>query len=231
MDPNFAPHAGAFHAGPDQGYPAATGGPHASGPAVPHPHPAAEHLLAVIVPGRPIQSDWHIVGESRAVLSGHIVSAPEVPEIMVSLLPDRADFMRPELAAVLYWTSDGANWSLLGALWQQKPSAMFRTGWGSSLPPGSSVQLAVALEPMDVASNLGLDVLAAGGAEEKRTFARAIAKDLWNFLTSFSQHVPGGGGLQSNGEMMLVPTNILDRWMDRFDQKYQRDPNFMLKSS
>ena len=29
--------------------------------------------------------------------------------------------------------------------------------------------------------------------------------------------------------MMLVPTNIFDRWMTRFATKYNRDPHFMMK--
>jgi len=28
---------------------------------------------------------------------------------------------------------------------------------------------------------------------------------------------------------MLVPTNIFDRWMARFEAKYRRDPHFMMK--
>lgn len=88
------------------------------------------------------------------------------------------------------------------------------------------MQLAVSIEPMEVvrfatdllvsaspaiissvslqAMNLGIDTLLAGGQEERRNFARAIAKDLWTFLASFSQHAPMGGGVQTSGEMMLV---------------------------
>jgi len=192
------------------------------------PQPA-EPLLGVIVPGRPMACAWSIVEPSRAVMVEHIVAANEVPDILIALLPDRP-FLQPDQAAILYWTSDGANWSLLGAVAQQKPSAMLRTGWGTALEPGAVVQLAVSIEPMQVAANLGLDMLAAGGHEERRTFARAIARDLWNFLTSFSQKAPSGGAIQSNGEMMLIPTNVLDSWLKRFDSKYARDPNFMMKS-
>jgi hypothetical protein len=28
---------------------------------------------------------------------------------------------------------------------------------------------------------------------------------------------------------MAVPTNIFDRWMERFERKYRQDPNFMMK--
>lgn len=31
--------------------------------------------------------------------------------------------------------------------------------------------------------------------------------------------------------MMVVPTNVFDRWFERFERKYRLDPNFMLKKS
>ena len=62
------------------------------------------------------------------------------------------------------------------------------------------------------------------GVEDRREFAHKIALDLFQYMTSFSQ------GTQV-GEMMVVPTNILDRWMERFDRKYSINPNFMMKNS
>jgi len=185
---------------------------------------AAEPLLSVIVPGRAMMTSWQIMEPTRATLAETITNANEVPDVMVALLPDRA-ILAVDQAAIIYWTHDGVNWSLLGAVAQQKPSAMLRTGWGTALEPGAVVQLAVSIEPMEIAANLGLELLAAGGNEERRNFARAIASDVWRYLTSFSQTV------QSNGEMMLIPTNVLDNWMKRFDRKYAVDPNFMLKVS
>lgn len=184
--------------------------------------------LGVLAPGAELRCTWELLGDGRAVLTEPIPSADTVPDLVFFALPGCA--MTTDNAAVLYWTADGANWSILGAVALGKPSALLRTGWGSVLAPGSTVQLAVSFEPMHVAANLGLELLAAGGAEERRTFARAIARDLWNFLASFSQAAPNAGGVQSNGEMMLVPTSILDRWMERFDAKYSRDPNFMMKA-
>ena len=37
------------------------------------------------------------------------------------------------------------------------------------------------------------------------------------------------GQVQTQGDMMLVPINVLDRWLERFHAKFARDPNFMLK--
>lgn len=30
--------------------------------------------------------------------------------------------------------------------------------------------------------------------------------------------------------MMVVPQNALSRWMDKFKEKYKRDPNFIFKT-
>ncbi|RHY71222.1 hypothetical protein DYB34_013499, partial [Aphanomyces astaci] len=68
--------------------------------------------------------------------------------------------------------------------------------------------------------NLGIE---ASGLEERKSFALKIAQDLFNFMTSFST--------STNSSMMVVPTNLLDRWMERFESKYRRDPNFMMKNN
>jgi hypothetical protein len=62
------------------------------------------------------------------------------------------------------------------------------------------------------------------GFEDRFNFAHKIALDLFQYMTSFS--VP-----DSPVGMMVVPTNIFDRWMERFERKYRIDPNFMMKQS
>jgi hypothetical protein len=44
-------------------------------------------------------------------------------------------------------------------------------------------------------------------------------------MTSFSS------GDSSSRGMMVVPMNIFDRWMERFERKYKIDPNFMMKNN
>ncbi|RHY32192.1 hypothetical protein DYB32_002774 [Aphanomyces invadans] len=72
----------------------------------------------------------------------------------------------------------------------------------------------------DNVRNLGIE---ASGLEERKSFALKIAMDLFNFMSSFST--------SSNSNMMVVPTNLLDRWIERFESKYRRDPNFMMKNN
>ena len=80
------------------------------------------------------------------------------------------------------------------------------------------VQLGVALETMEMIQNVDL---VSSGVDDRFAFAHKIAKDLFLFMTSFTQPT-------QIGEMMVVPTNILDRWIERFNRKYQMDPNFMV---
>lgn len=52
--------------------------------------------------------------------------------------------------------------------------------------------------------------------------AQHIAKDLYNFLSSFvkDSSVPG---------TMNVPNSAFDAWLERFERKSKRDPVFFLK--
>lgn len=63
------------------------------------------------------------------------------------------------------------------------------------------------------------------GVEDRFQFAHKIAQDLFQYMTSFSS------GDSSSQGMMVVPMNIFDRWMERFERKYRIDPNFMMKNS
>ncbi|KUF87102.1 hypothetical protein AM588_10001394 [Phytophthora nicotianae] len=60
------------------------------------------------------------------------------------------------------------------------------------------------------------------GLEERKAFALKIAQDLFNYLSSFSS--------SNSQSYMTIPTNLLDKWMERFEAKYRRDPNFMMKN-
>ncbi len=100
-------------------------------------------------------------------------------------------------------------------------SAIFRTGWPTHPEVASQpvLQIGISIEPLDNVKNLGIE---ASGLVERKAFALKIAQDLFNFMASFST--------SNTQAYMTIPTNLLDRWMERFESKYRRDPNFMLKS-
>ena len=53
-----------------------------------------------------------------------------------------------------------------------------------------------------------------GGRRHLWTDARAIARDLGAFVSSFER----------------PPADVVDRWLRRFDEKYARDPSYFLKA-
>lgn len=124
-------------------------------------------------------------------------------------------------------TPTKTEFELVGAIANNKPSGVFRTGWSTNetvssainSPCGSvvTVNLGVSIEPLGNITNVG--------AMPDRTVhvAKNIALDLFNYMQSFDS---GGGGAGN----MVVPKNVFDRWMARFESKFRLDPNFFNKN-
>ena len=55
-------------------------------------------------------------------------------------------------------------------------------------------------------------------------FAKRLAKNLYNYLDSFNQNQ------DHNRELLAVPVNFFDKWYNKFLNKYNIDPNFLMKS-
>lgn len=195
------------------------------GPAVQAPVPNDSNsspLFGVVVPGRPVITEFTPIESTKAVAL--------LPE--PSLIPDLTFFLLPTTpvphgyGAILYYALPPYfnHWEIIGSISPEKPSGSFRTGWTTTKSEEISgcpvVQLGVSLEPLETIANLSLTY---SGVEERFEFAHKIALDLFRYMTSFSQSSQPG--------MMLVPNNVFDSWMKRFEDKYQRDPNFMMKSS
>jgi hypothetical protein len=73
---------------------------------------------------------------------------------------------------------------------------------------------------LDTIENLSLTH---GGLDfDRRKFAVNIARDLFDYMVSFSR----GGDSNAN---IVVPVSVFDRWLERFERKYRLDPEFMMK--
>ena len=49
--------------------------------------------------------------------------------------------------------------------------------------------------------------------------------DLFRYMESFQ------AATQINSEQMIVPMNILDRWFNKFQNKFRRDPDFLTRAA
>ncbi len=72
---------------------------------------------------------------------------------------------------------------------------------------------------LDTLANMDI---AATGVEDRLEYAKKIALDLFNYMTSFSQSNQPG--------MMMVPTKVFDDWLTRFTRRFAIDQNFFLHS-
>ncbi|GLD99732.1 hypothetical protein PINS_up008460 [Pythium insidiosum] len=175
--------------------------------------------FGLVAVGRPVFTDFQEVGPGRYLTE--IADPTQITDLTFFLLPMSP--VPPGYGAVLYFCVPALqNWQLLGSVFAEKPSAILRTGWPThpDVVGQPVLQLGISIEPIDNVRNLGIE---ASGLEERKAFALKIAQDLFNFMTSFSTS-------SGSSAYMTIPTNLLDRWMERFEAKYRRDPNFMLKN-
>ena len=182
---------------------------------------STQSLFGVVIPGRAVITEFQPIDNTKAVA---LLETPYlIPELTFFLLPSTP--VPPGYGAILYYSVPPfTDWEILGCVFPEKPSGSFRTGWTTtkfdSISNYPVVQLGVSLEPLETIHNLELTL---SGVEDRFEFAHKIALDLFRYMTSFSQTSQPG--------MMLVPNNVFDSWMERFERKYRQDPNFMMKNS
>ena len=164
-----------------------------------------------------------------------------VSELVFFLLPGVT--LPTDHGAMLYWqiisTPDQSSmdstpfsdqttmteFELVGAITNDRPSGSFRTGWATnetlsaainSVSSSITINLGVSIEHISNIKNIG-------AIQDNTTHvAKKIAVNLFNFMVSFDDGSGGGGNI-------VVPKNVFDRWLSRFEAKARVDPNFFMK--
>ncbi|KAK8825364.1 hypothetical protein WA538_003061, partial [Blastocystis sp. DL] len=111
----------------------------------------------------------------------------------------------PASGIALYFSFDnGSTWSILGQVTAQAPSGIFRTGWKTmGVAQCPSVLIGISLENGDFVTNLGASVQ---GPVQRELPIMKVAQDLYNYITSFGS---------STGGKLILPSDIMDRWLDK----------------
>mmetsp|Transcript_28723 Transcript_28723/g.91967 ORF Transcript_28723/g.91967 Transcript_28723/m.91967 type:complete len:187 (-) Transcript_28723:100-660(-) len=177
--------------------------------------------FGVVVPGRPVLTDFQPLDASKAV--AFLENPGEIEEITFFLLPSSP--VPRGMGVVLYYSAPPfTDWQVLGAVFAEKASGTFRTGaaWKEQLRFHQAVQLGISLETMEHIENLQLGE---SGRDDRINYGIAVGKDLYNFLASFDQ--PSG----SPPGYMVLPQNALDLWLKSFERRSQIDPNYVLKAN
>ena len=84
---------------------------------------------------------------------------------------------------MVYYGTKPGEWSILGSVSTNKPSAIFETGWTTKpdLAAAESIQLYITLESLDFEANVDLEVKNRD-LFEKNNFALKIGNDLYKYM-------------------------------------------------
>jgi hypothetical protein len=206
--------------------------------------------IGVIVSGRPVLTDANVVSQTQFAFQ--IPSQPSFAHIVVFLLPGIA--LPDNTAAAVYAQLPGAtHFKLLGAIANEKPSAIFKVldkaggpaggGLGDEdvmvdegTQSGAMLALGISIEPAQQ--------VAAALEEQKRQNAAAAAAS----STTSNEIVLRGQNtvttkvlaqriikncydfLTSWGSGDTVPLKAFQAWWTKFENKIERDPGFLERS-
>ena len=125
----------------------------------------------------------------------------------------------PGAALALYVSLGGDAWQYRGAVTAAHPSDAVPLAWpepGAGGDAAARPVLGVALEPeADVA---GRECAKLGAHLE---YGRRVGLDLFRYIESFAS--PAGGGA------IVLPPGALDAWWRKFEDRFRRDPDFVLR--
>lgn len=177
-------------------------------------------FFGLIVPGQPVITNFRKVAKSK--FSAQLHNPISIDNICFFFRPG---IKIPPLGVVVYFSIDSKQWHLLGSISSDKPSEIFKTGWSTfpAMAPCKSVMLGISVESIDTVKNLQRGV-----RRDSRELAMHVAKNLHSFMTSFAKPVPPALGISN---AIIVPTDIVDRWMTKFKSKYDKDPTFFIPKS
>lgn len=192
-------------------------------------------MFSVILPGRPCLTEFTNVDPTKFALQ--FPSAPHFSHIVIFLLPGQV--LPPDAAAAVYIQfPNQTDFKLLGAIGNEKPSAIFRVRMPESLAqsPGL-ISLGISIEPQStIAAQLATlessdpSLSSESTALVKRppstkVLAQRIIQNAFNFLASFAGNVQNAG---PNGQAIeVVPLKSFQDWWTKFERRVEMDPGFL----
>jgi hypothetical protein len=147
----------------------------------------------------------------------------QVKEMCIFLLNELA--LPAGKALAVYVQSPGSQYEYRGAVHSACPSAVFPLLWPTTVAnngqmlltgvgtPPLSAQIGVSIEDL-----LTLPMLNVGQQKRIEELALKVGENLFNFMQSFCT---------VEGDKLLIPMDILNRWFKKFQDKAKRDPDYL----
>jgi protein Hikeshi len=178
-------------------------------------------MFSVILPGRPCLTDLVTISSNQFAFS--FPAQPHFSHVVVFILPGNA--LPPDTAAAIYMQQPGqSDFKLLGAIGNEKPSAIFKVNI-SGMQSGN-VSLGISVEPManiqaqlsSLQSENSASMALVKQLPSTKVLAQRIIKNAFNFLASFA-----GGPVGQE----VVPLKSFQDWWTKFERRIENDPGFL----
>eukprot|EP01103_Thecamoeba_quadrilineata_P015004 TRINITY_DN4609_c0_g1_i1.p1 TRINITY_DN4609_c0_g1~~TRINITY_DN4609_c0_g1_i1.p1 ORF type:complete len:195 (-),score=30.76 TRINITY_DN4609_c0_g1_i1:150-662(-) len=132
----------------------------------------------------------------------------------------------PDAGATLFVSSPiPGKWQFLCGISNASPTAKGFILWNEEEAellkrPEAVLQFGISIEPISnvmqlVQSNTQV-------RDNYQMFAKGVALEIYNYLSSFAKTTP-------QGELVVFEAKDIDRWFQKFQEKYTLDPDFIWK--
>jgi hypothetical protein len=185
-------------------------------------------MFGVFIPTRPVIPEMGNVSANQFAVS--FPAAPQFHNVGVFMHP--GNLLPADTAAGVYMQLPGeAGFKFLGAIGNEKPSALFRVELPSVSVAGGGgeVNLGISVEPVaniqaQMAQLQQQRPTSSSATSAKRTpnttvLAQRIIKNAFNFLAGFA-------GNTANG-IEVIPLKSFQDWWTKFERRIQNDPTFL----
>lgn len=121
-------------------------------------------------------------------------------------------------ALCVYIQAGDKPWEYCGCVANAKPSDVFALRWpvDDAGCAYANASIGISVEPLALAMEKENALM-----QHKEEFAKRVAEDLFRYMQSFQADGSGAS------DRMVVPVNILQKWYEKFTNRFRRDPGFL----
>jgi protein Hikeshi len=173
-------------------------------------------MFGIIYPGHPVLYTFTQVSETQWTSE---VASPGLLNNLTFFLQNPL----PDGYALALSSSSYPYESLefLGAIANERPSDIIHTGW--SFKPEIANNPIKLLISMELIPNIVSLVENKANSDIRQVYAKKVALNLFRFMESFNKNT-------TQHELLVLPCDVLDKWLIRFESKFRLDPNFVLNT-
>ncbi|ETO07139.1 hypothetical protein RFI_30252 [Reticulomyxa filosa] len=189
-----------------------------------HEKKEVKNVFCVMVPGRPVNTTCLQISPTRCIMD--IPKPGECKYFGISIIDPKT--IPKNKGFIIYYSLPPFNeWSFIGTLHLKSPTQMMESPWMVFKKITVCPMCKIGIELKDITFVQSLEVKEETEHSKNKfiatineEFALKVAKDLYNYLSSYVKTSP-------NGEMMVCPASCLEKWHEKFKEKYVLDPKFM----